>query len=130
MQTTPEKGAGCEDDRRSLYLSSISQHHALTPTRPMNKPDCLSAKQLDVLMSPNQPHHARLVEVTIDLGSARTDCETFPRVEVLELNRRRVGGSCHGATQCVDLTDKVALGLTPNGGIAWHPTYGSGNESD
>ena len=60
------------------------------------------------------------IKDTIGLGTGRTHCRTFPRIEDSELDTGLVGGRRHRPAQRVDFLDQMALADTADRGIAGH----------
>jgi hypothetical protein len=91
----------------------------------VKKTDHFAPNNLDASMLTDQTNHSRLVEVSVDLSSARADGEAFTSVEVLELDRGSIGRDGHRSAECVDLTNQVTLRLASDGRITGHSTDGS-----
>ena len=90
--------------------------------------DRLPADDLQARLLRRGAGHASLVEVAIDLGAAAPHRQALAGVEVLELDRGRVGGQRHRPAERVDLPNEVALGLAADGRVARHATDRAGHQ--
>ena len=65
-----------------------------------------------------------LVENAVGLRTGGTHRRAFAGVEYAELDASTVGGAGHGAAQCIDLFDQMALADATNGRVATHLAEG------
>ena len=64
--------------------------------------------------------HPELIRLLVALRPWGLDGGALGGVQQAELDTGRIGGQAHLTAEGIDLADDVALGLSPDGGVAAH----------
>ncbi len=79
---------------------------------------------MEVLLLLQDGLHGQTVELLVALEAGGLDGRAFGGVQEAEVDGGLVGDPAHLAAQGVDLLDELALGKTPDGGVAGHQRDG------